>query len=134
MLDLLSFWSAAWLVRDMAVVGGAMLMGTMLFASLYYLAAHLVFPDRIPPNGDLDPHYYQVRRPVLGILMALIFIQLGFYASQPELLPILKNPLSIGMTAALLAIMTALCWVRATWLNVAMLVVLVARYVFIYLR
>lgn len=133
MLDLLSFWSAAWAVRDVIAVSGASLMGTMLFASAYYLAAHLVFPDKAPANGDLDPHYFRVRRIIIAMLFALLVIQLGYYLSQPELAPRLMNPQALSLTVILVALMAAVCLVRSTAANVAVLLALVARYAIVYL-
>ena len=133
MLDLLSFWSAAWAVRDVIAVSGASLMGVMLFASVYYLAAHLVFPDKAPANGDLDPHYFRVRRIVMAMLFVLLVVQLGYYLSQPDLAPRLMNPLALGLTALLALLMAAACWVRTVAANMAVLLALVARYVLVYL-
>jgi hypothetical protein len=133
MLDLLSFWSAAWAVRDIIAVSGASLMGVMLFASAYYLAAHLVFPDAMPQNGDLDPHYFRVRRIVLGVLFALLLVQLGYYLAEPALAPRLANPLALGLTAVLIGLMAAAALVRSTEANVAVLIALVLRYALVYL-
>lgn len=132
MLDLLSFWGAAWVVREMIVVTGPTLMAIMLFASSYYLAAHLVFPDVIPPDGDLDQHYFRVRRVVIGVLFVLLCVQLGFYLSQTELAPRLASPLSWGLTAVLIALMAAACFVKSKTANVAVLAALICRYVIVY--
>lgn len=132
MLDLLSFWSAAWAVRDMITVTGATLMAIMLFASSYYLAAHLVFPDVIPPDGDLDRHYFRVRRIVVGVLFVLLLVQLGFYMSQPALAPRLANPLALALTAVLVMLMIAACFAKSKIANVVILLGLVARYVVVY--
>lgn len=132
MLDLLSFWSAAWAVREMISVTGTTLMAIMLFASSYYLAAHLVFPDKIPSNGDLDPHYFRVRRIVIGVLFVLLVVQLGFYYSQPQLAPRLTNPLPLGLTVALVALMIAVCFAKSKIANGILLAGLIARYVVVY--
>ncbi|HMT40173.1 MAG TPA: hypothetical protein PKC48_01740 [Sphingorhabdus sp.] len=133
MLDLLSFWGAAWAVRDIIAVSGGWMMGTMLFASAYYLAAHLVFPESIPKNGDLDPHYFHVRRIVLGMLFALLFVQLTFYLSHPDLSERLVNPLALGLTAVLIALMTAAFFVKSKTMNIAVLIALIVRYAAVYL-
>lgn len=132
MLDLLSFWSAAWAVRDMISVTGATLMAIMLFASSYYLAAHLVFPDVIPPNGDLDPHYFRVRRIVVGVLCVLLFVQLGFYLTQPTLAPRLASIVPLLLTALLVALMIAACFAKSKIANGVILLGLIARYVVVY--
>jgi hypothetical protein len=133
MLDLLSFWTAAWVVRDIIAVSGATLMAVMLFASAYYLAAHLVFPDTIPKNGDLDPHYFQVRRIIMAMLFVLLIVQLGFYLSHPSLAPRLINPLALSLTAILIVLMFAACFVKSTKANILILGALVFRYAVVYL-
>jgi hypothetical protein len=132
MFDLLSFWAAAWTAREMISVTGNTLMAVMLFASAYYLAAHLVFPENIPANGDLDPHYFHVRRIVMGILLVLLFVQLGFYASQPQLSPQFSNVRTLVQTAILIALMAAACTAKSKAVNGAILAALIARYIFVY--
>lgn len=132
MLDLLSFWSAAWTVRDMIEVNGATLMAIMLFASSYYMAAHLVFPDDIPTDGDLDPHYFRVRRIVVGVLLVLLFVQLGFYLTQPALAPRLTSPAPLLLTALLMALMIAVCFAKSKIANGVILSGLIIRYVVVY--
>ena len=132
MLDLLSFWSAAWTVRDMIAVNGATLMAIMLFASSYYMAAHLVFPDDIPTDGDLDPHYFRVRRIVVGVLLVLLFVQLGFYLTQPALAPRLASPVPLLLTALLMALMIAVCFAKSKIANGVILSGLIIRYVVVY--
>lgn len=132
MLDLLSFWSAAWTVRDMIAVNGATLMAIMLFASSYYMAAHLVFPDDIPTDGDLDPHYFRVRRIVVGVLFVLLFVQLGFYLTQPTLAPRLASPVPLLLTGLLIALMIAVCLVKSKFANGVLLSGLIIRYVVVY--
>lgn len=133
MLDLLSFWSAAWAVRDLLSVSGTTLMAIMLFASAYFLAAHLVFPDRVPEQGDLDPHYFRVRRVVIAILLLLLLVQIGFYASVPALSVRLFSPLSVSLTVILVALMLAACFVKTTRANIIVLAALVARYAIVYI-
>lgn len=133
MLDLLSFWGAAWAVRDIIAVSGGWMMGTMLFASAYYLAAHLVFPESIPENGDLDPHYFHVRRIVLGMLFALLVVQLTFYLSHPDLTTRLVNPTALILTAVLVILMTAAFFVKSKAMNIAVLIALIIRYAAVYM-
>ena len=133
MLDLLSFWGAAWAVRDIIAVSGGWMMGTMLFASAYYLAAHLVFPESIPKNGDLDPHYFHVRQIVLGMLFALLLVQLTFYFTEPTLYARLVNPQALILTAVLIALMTAAFFVKSKVMNIIVLSALIVRYAAVYL-
>lgn len=132
MLDLLSFWTAAWVVRDMLSVSGATLMATMLFASAYYLATHLVFPDNPSTVNDLDDHYFRVRRVVIAVLFVLLMVQLGFYASVPELAGKLLNPAALALTAVLIGLMIAAFIFKNKEVNIAVLGALVLRYMIVY--
>lgn len=133
MLDLLSFWSAAWTVRADIAVSGTTLMAVAAFASLYFLAARLVFPSHPEGFADLDVHYFRVRRVVLGLLLVLLAAQLGYYMSQPDIAPNLLRPLGLGLTLILVALMGAAMWVKDRRWSTAILAALVARYVVVYL-
>ncbi|KTE41943.1 MULTISPECIES: hypothetical protein [unclassified Sphingopyxis] len=133
MLDLLSFWSAAWVARDDIAVSNATLMAVAGFASLYFLAARLVFPSHPEGFADLDVHYFRVRRIVLGLLLILLAAQLGYYLAQPDLAANLARPLAWIMTLILVALMVAAMWVKSPRWSALLLAALVARYVVIYL-
>jgi hypothetical protein len=132
MLDLLSFWAAAWTVRDIISVNGGSLMGVMLFASAYYLAAHLVYPDQLCKTDDLDQHYFRVRKIVFGVLIVLLVVQLLFYATQPTLAQRLANPTSISATAILVLLMATAFFAKSKALNIAILLALILRYTLAY--
>ncbi|MFN4296200.1 MAG: hypothetical protein ACK4FB_05120 [Brevundimonas sp.] len=132
-LDLLSFWQAAWVARDVITVSGATLLMVSVFAGAYYLAASLVFPRGIAADTDLDDHFFRIRRVVIGVMLALLVVQLAFYAGTPALSARLMNPLALGMTAILVTLMITAMVVRGQiWTRVAMLA-LVGRYIVAYL-
>ncbi|MEE4200604.1 hypothetical protein [Erythrobacter sp.] len=132
MLDLISFWVFAWVVRDLITVDSVTIAGVTAFAASYYLAARLVFPTQPQSFTDLDVHFYRVRRIVLGILIALVVVQWIYLATQTSLGAIASNPFAIGMTALLLVLMLlAMIW-RNDRLNTALLGALIARYLFLY--
>lgn len=132
MLDLISFWLFAWAIRDLIELNSATITGVTAFASSYYLAARLVFPGDPEAFVDLDDHFYRVRRVVLGILIALVFVQWGYLVTQTSLAA-LANPVAIGMTGLLIALMGAgMIW-RKDALNIAILIALNLRYLFLYL-
>ncbi len=133
LLDLLSFWQAAWVNRDIVGVSGASLMAVTAFASAYYLAAHLVFPSDADSYSDLDAHFFRVRRIVIGVMFVLLVCQLAWYASVPELAVYLQKPLPVVMSAILAVLMILAMAARsALWCKIAM-ASLVARYVVVYL-
>lgn len=133
MLDLISFWMFAWAIRGAIEVSATTVTVVIAFASSYYLAARLVFPT--VPHGftDLDDHFYRVRRVVLGILIALVFVQWGYLISQAGFAPLLTNTFSVALTVILLALMSAGMIFRKDAVNIAILVALNARYLVMYL-
>ena len=132
-LDLLSFWQAAWVSRNVVEVSGLTLMAITAFAGSYYLAASLVFPRAVGGEIDFDDHFFRVRRLVIGAMLVLLIVQLGFYLGAPELAVRLRNPLALALTAILVILMITAMAVRGQlWCRVAM-IALVGRYVAVYL-
>jgi hypothetical protein len=133
LLDLLSFWMAAWVTRDLVGVSGLSLMAVTVFASAYYFAARLVFPPEPDETPDLDAHFFRIRRIVLGAMFALLLCQLGWYASVPQLAAFLANPVSLVLTVILAALMIAAMLVRGKLASRVVMIALVARYLVVYL-
>ena len=133
LLDLLSFWQAAWFARDVVAVSGHSLMAITFFASAYYLAAHLVFPREPAGQRNLDDHYFRVRRIVLGAMLALLACQIAFYAWVPQLAGALRSPLAVGLTLVLAGLILAAMLVRGARASRIVMALLVARYLVVYL-
>ncbi len=133
LLDLLSFWQAAWTTRDVVGVSSHSLMAVTLFASAYYLAAHLVFPREPAEHAELDSHFFRVRRIVLGVMLALLACQIGYYLAVPALSTALMRPVAIILTIVLAALMIAAMLVPGRRLSIAVMAALVARYLVVYL-
>jgi hypothetical protein len=80
-LDVSAFWGIAWEVRDfLTVIWPSLLVGVVL-ASLYYLAAALIFPDDLKSRSDPDAHYWATKRHVIGLVFfcditVLLLVQL----------------------------------------------------------
>jgi hypothetical protein len=104
-----------------------------VFASAYYLAAHLVFPRDPAGHEELDSHYFRVRRIVLGTMLALLACQIAYYASVPQLAAALRSPLSLSLTTILAALMIAAMLVRGRRASTIVMAALVARYLIVYL-
>ena len=132
-LDLLSFWQAAWVVRETVGVSGKTLMAVTAFASSYYFAAHLVFPRNADTHVDFDAHFFRVRRIVIGILLALLLCQLGWYSTIPSLAAHLFNPLSAALTVVLVGLMLGAMTVCTPRWSRAVMIALVCRYILVYL-
>lgn len=133
LLDLLSFWRAAWVTRDLVSVSGLSLLGVSIFASAYYLAASLVFPREADDRTDFNAHFFRVRRIVIGVMLALLACQLGWYASEPTLAVQLTRPLGVTLTLVLTVLMIAAMLARGErWCRVAM-GALIGRYIVVYM-
>jgi hypothetical protein len=137
LLDLLSFWQAAWITRTVVAVSGPALLAVTLFASAYFLAASLVFPrDTADPTTgavDYDAHFFRVRRLVIAVMLALLVCQLAFYASVPALTARLASPLRLGLTVVLAVLMLAAMVARGRrWCELTM-GALIGRYLIVYL-
>ncbi|WP_300972899.1 hypothetical protein [Sphingomonas sp. LHG3406-1] len=133
LLDLLSFWGAAWLTRDIIRVSGDSLMFATAFASAYYMASRLVFPRDLAGLASLDDHFFRMRRIVIGILFVLLVVQIGWYASLPQIAPRIFAPASLAMTCLLAVLMLlAMALKDRRWLTLV-LAALVGRYVLGYI-
>lgn len=133
LLDLLSFWQAAWVVRSIIGVSGHSLMAVTAFASAYYLATHLIFPREPADHADLDAHFFRVRRIVLGVMFVLLLWQIGWYVSVPELAVYVHRALPLALTAVLALLMVVAMLVRSERACRIVMLALVARYLVIYL-
>lgn len=133
MLDLISFWMFAWVVRSFIEVNSATVTAVIAFAASYYIAARLVFPTDPDDFTDLDDHFYRVRRVVFGILIALVLVQWVYLSTEVGLSVLANNAVSIGLTILLVALMGAgMIW-RKDAINVAILAALNVRYLALYL-
>ncbi|MDG5749359.1 hypothetical protein P8Q88_14365 [Qipengyuania sp. XHP0207] len=132
MLDLLSFWIFAWRLQDQIAVDALSLLAVMVFASSYYLAARLVFPSEPDRFADLDTHYFRVKKVVMAILIALVFVQWGYLLTVPGLRDSLFSPLSLVATGVLVGLMAAVAFIRSATLNLILLGLLIVRYLVIY--
>lgn len=71
MIDLTSFWTIAWSLRDRIPLNLLMMILLLGFTALYYLAANLVFPEEPDRCPDYDQHYWANKRLVLGAMLVL---------------------------------------------------------------
>ena len=71
MLDLISFWTSAWVIRESVPVNYLTLMLILAFTGVYYLIATLVFPSESDGEPDYDAHFFRQRKRILGGIAAL---------------------------------------------------------------
>ncbi|MCM0000948.1 MAG: hypothetical protein NBV68_16350, partial [Erythrobacter sp.] len=133
-LDLLSFWIFAWIVQEHVAADRFTVLGVLVFSSAYFLASRLVFPSDPENFTDLDTHYFRVRRVVFAMLLVMVAVQWAFLLSVPGLGDRLISPLSIGLTGVLVALMGAAMVLKGKRASIAVLALLIARYLVIYLQ
>ncbi len=74
LLDISSYWSNLWDVRDRVPVGFDTIFGLLFITGVYYLAASLVFPDDAENWPHLDAWFWLHRRYVLGCILVVNLI------------------------------------------------------------
>ncbi len=132
-LDLLSFWVFSWTVRDHVTADRTTVLGVLVFSSAYFLASRLVFPSDPENYTDLDTHYFHVRRTIFAMLLVMVAVQWAFLLSVPALSGLI-SPLGVAFTGALAALMLAGAVISGRRASIAVLALLIARYLLIYLQ
>jgi hypothetical protein len=125
-VDLVTFWTGTWDLRDSIPVTLPTLLFGALVAGLYYIAAALVFPEDLDEWKDLDVHYSKqkvwvvlaVQVSNLLLVAAMLSIHGNFFTTPAAFL---KLGLWVGMGLALIL-------VRPKWLNVVALLAYLQLY------
>ncbi|MES2988239.1 MAG: hypothetical protein V4808_10065 [Pseudomonadota bacterium] len=125
-IDLVTFWSNAWDMRDAIPPSFAALLYGTTIASVYYLAAELVFPDELEEWPDLDAYFMRHKGQVLiGVMVANLLV-LGariilfgniFTDWESIAVPIIYTGFGILIVRT-----------REKWLSAALIAVLLAMY------
>ncbi|WGM38933.1 hypothetical protein [Caulobacter sp. NIBR1757] len=68
-LDIATFWDAAWVNYRALPVSYGLLVGGLIVAVVYFIAAALVFPDEGDTPAPLDDHFWANRRAALCLLI-----------------------------------------------------------------
>lgn len=66
LLDLGNFWDGAQYDTRDGIVGYAKVLLSLTVACIYYVAAGLIYPEKVGGTDDLDEHYDRRKRLVLG--------------------------------------------------------------------
>lgn len=125
LVDLTSFWSAAWRNRDAIPANLAALLFGLLICGLYYFAASMVFPEEPEQWPDFDDWAAKHKRQVMGGILAC-----NLLATAAILIP-RPEAWTAGVlvtNAALLAMMATAAFARPRWLTGAMLAGMLAFY------
>ena len=127
LVDLVTFWSNAWEVRDsIPPTFGTLLFGTAV-AGIYYLSASLVFPEDVREWPDLDDYFLRHKGQVMaGVIVANLAVHGAqdlmsgrFLGSWSAMLPaIIYTSLGVMLVVA-----------RQKWLCGAVLAVILSLYV-----
>lgn len=100
--NLVSFWTAAWSLREAIPVHYLALLFGLVITGGYYLAAMLVFPRNIQGATDLDNRYFQVKRWVLAVVIICNALgAAGMALVGTSSLPGLLEVILYGLLAAL---------------------------------
>jgi hypothetical protein len=119
-LDVSAFWGIAWEVRDLLTPLWPSLLGGVVLASLYYLAAALIFPD-LRDRPDPDAHYWATKRQVIG----LVFFCDAAVLLIVQLLGRTASPWVIALNAVYFTTMLAAFFARGRTANLVLLVALI---------
>lgn len=84
MVDLTSFWSAAWINRSLVPANFAMLLLGLAVSGIYYFSASMVFPEKPEEWPDFDAWAEKHRRQVMGgIFFANLIATIAVLAPKP---------------------------------------------------
>jgi hypothetical protein len=124
--NLVSYWTAAWAVRDAIPVQYESLMFGLAATGGYYFAASLIFPRQPEQWQDLDSHYFQVKRWVAAVIAgcnALGAAGLALIGVSP-----FSSAMDIALNAIFYAVLAALFFAQGKRVNFIVLVLMVAEY------
>ncbi|MBD7940147.1 hypothetical protein [Brevundimonas guildfordensis] len=70
MVDVASYWTNVWEMRERLTVGYDTVLISLLVAALYYFAASMVFPSNLDAWPNLDEWFWRNKRRVLLLVFA----------------------------------------------------------------
>jgi len=125
-LDISSFWTVAWSLRDALLPNYFYLLCGLLITGTYYFVARLVFPKNYSEWPDFDVYYFRHKRVVL---CGVTFCNAMAYGVQLALGADSFGSLLDKLVAAVFFPgLLAAIWAPGKRLNIALLVFLVLLY------
>jgi hypothetical protein len=125
-LDLTSFWEIGWQMRGIDRPYFLFLMGCVLVAGIYYLAARLVFPRDFVEWPDFDVYYFRHKNWVYGgILLCNIVAAVGLLAIRAAFM---RSPVGFANFASYFVVLIALLAVRTKRASIVLLILMLSRY------
>ncbi len=126
LIDIMNFWLFAWASRDSVVIGWGLMMGGLFVAVTYYLAASLVYPRNLDESDDLDRHYWQQKRLVIGGIALANLVVLAFTLTNSEAQ--MGRPSFVAWQLAYWVPLLGLPFSRRASIDLSLLCILTAQY------
>ncbi|MFC5372240.1 hypothetical protein ACFPIF_06755 [Brevundimonas faecalis] len=76
-LDVATFWDAAWTNFSTAPYSYGLLIAGLMVATIYFIAASLIFPEPDDAVQDLDTHFWANKRAVMLLLILANLLMLA---------------------------------------------------------
>jgi hypothetical protein len=125
-LDLTSFWEIGWQLRTLSRPYFLLLIGCVLVAGIYYLAARLVVPRNFVEWPDFDDYYFRHKQWVYGgILVCNVAAAVALLTVQA---PFIRSPLGFMNFLTYFVLLIALLAVRSKRASIVLLALMLARY------
>lgn len=125
--DLVSFWTAAWEVRDAIPTHYFSMMCGLLVTGLYYLVAGLVFPGDPAEWPDYDLYFFEHKKLVFGGIFLSNLLgftgQIATGAYDP-----FGNMMSAVATVLFFALLVVAMWLPGRRANIALMTFMAALY------
>lgn len=132
-LDIATFWDAAWVNYRSLPFSYGLLVGGLVVAVVYFIAASLVFPDETDPEAPMDEHFWAQRRAALCLLILANLIgvcgQLAVNLTR-ENGQALVTAYSINLAIYVVLVGVA-AWTRRRWLFAAAIGLHILIYLYI---
>ena len=126
LLDLGSFWISAFEDRTLLKASNLGELAVLVFAGAYYLIATIVVPEDLDSRVELDSHYWQNRRIVVGGMFILNLANFAIAIKTG-----MNSVLGWSIVACFYATLAALFVANSYRANVALLAVLISFYTFL---
>ncbi|HEY0113822.1 MAG TPA: hypothetical protein VGB59_11845 [Allosphingosinicella sp.] len=126
LLDITSYWMWSWATKDSVEISWGLMIGGLIAAVTYYLAAALVFPRRIDEWPVLDDHYWEHKKFVVGGLALANVLSTGFTIYQHPPSP--SDAVMFVWMAAYWVPLAALLFTRTRRADISLLALLMLQY------
>ena len=126
LLDITSYWMWSWATKDRVEISWALMIGGLIVAVTYYLAAALVFPRRADEWPVLDHHYWEHKKLVVSGLVIANALSTGFTIYQHP--PSLSDHVMFAWMAVYWVPLAALFFTKTKRADLPLIGVLILQY------